>query len=83
MFKGGLNSSTTEERLDVFIQYAEATGKLHDVDFYKRLKHELEYLQFFISECDFGPAHEDVVALIDEAYKTETGNELPEGYGYK
>lgn len=41
---------------------------------------ELEYLQFFHSECDFGPAHEDVVYLINQAFTEETGKPVPGGY---
>ena len=30
---------------------------------------ELEYLRYFYGATDFGPAHEDVVDLINEAYE--------------
>lgn len=43
---------------------------------------ELEFLQWFYSECDFGPAHEDVVHYMNESFKKETGKELPEGYDW-
>lgn len=43
-------------------------------------REELEYLRFFYSECDFGPAHEDVIDSIDQYYTAETGNQLPKGY---
>ena len=42
---------------------------------------ELEWLKYFYNEADFGPAHEDVVSLIEDYFKQETGKELPEGYG--
>jgi hypothetical protein len=37
---------------------------------------ELEYLRYFHTEADFGPADSDVREMIDENY----GKELPEGY---
>jgi hypothetical protein len=39
-------------------------------------KAELEYLRYFFSKTDFGPAHEDVVDIINEGY---TGT-IPAGY---
>lgn len=41
---------------------------------------ELEWLRYFYQEADFGPAHEDVVYIIEENFKEETSKELPEGY---
>ena len=41
---------------------------------------ELEYLQWFYAECDFGPAHEDVIHYMNEQFRIETGQDLPEGY---
>lgn len=40
----------------------------------------LEYLEWFYEKCDFGPAHEDVVMIINEEIKEESGKELPDGY---
>ena len=42
---------------------------------------ELEYLQYFYSAADFGPADSDVRYIIKEQFKEQTGKELPEGYG--
>ena len=42
---------------------------------------ELEYLQWFYGACDFGPAHSDVIYIMKENYKEETGKNIPEGYG--
>lgn len=42
---------------------------------------ELEYLRWFRINCDFGPAHEDVVRMLDADFREETGKELPEGWG--
>ena len=42
-----------------------------------RVADELEYLSHFFNEADFGPAHEDVVEMINEEYDKP----LPEGYG--
>ena len=41
---------------------------------------ELEWLKYFYDEADFGPAHEDVVMLIQEYFKKSTGKSLPDGY---
>lgn len=41
---------------------------------------EVEFLQWFYCECDFGPAHEDVISIMHENYTIETGREIPEGY---
>lgn len=41
---------------------------------------ELEYLRWFYSEADFGPADSDVRSNIDDAFKRETGKDLPVGY---
>lgn len=43
---------------------------------------DLVYLRFFYQEADFGPAHSDVVAFINEAFKDQTGKNIPEGYDY-
>lgn len=43
-------------------------------------KAELEYLQWFYQNADFGPAHEDVVYILNEQYTKRTGNPVPEGY---
>ena len=41
--------------------------------------HELHYLQFFFQTADFGPAHEDVVSIINDRY-IDAGNTLPAAY---
>jgi len=46
---------------------------------YKSEMEELDYLQFFYGECDFGPAHEDVIECINQAYRDD-GKDIPEGY---
>lgn len=51
-----------------------------DATEYRGLLEELEYLQYFFSEADFGPADDDVRYIIKEAYKAETGKEVPDGY---
>lgn len=40
---------------------------------------ELDYLRFFYSNADFGPAHEDVV----EAINTHYDKDIPEGYMFE
>ena len=42
---------------------------------------ELEYLRWFFIHIDFGPAHEDVVDLLNDQFQEQTGRLLPEGYG--
>ena len=42
---------------------------------------ELEYLQWIYANMDFGPAHEDVMAIMNEGFQKETGMALPDGYG--
>lgn len=44
---------------------------------------ELEYLQWFYANCDFGPAHCDVILGMEEEFRDETGLEVPDGYGYE
>ena len=41
---------------------------------------ELEYLRWFYSNADFGPAHGDVIFYLNEQYVAETGKSVPEGY---
>ncbi len=41
---------------------------------------ELEYLQWFHGNADFGPADSDVRYYMNEAYTKETGQPVPEGY---
>ena len=43
---------------------------------------ELEYLRYFHQECDFGPAHEDCVMIIQEAFEEETGKQVPKNWRY-
>ena len=42
---------------------------------------ELEYLQWFYENADFGPADDDVRDILNEAFVDETGKQLPKGYG--
>lgn len=46
-------------------------------------KNELEFLRWFYCECDFGPAHGDVIYSMNEQYTEETGKPIPEGYEYE
>lgn len=41
---------------------------------------ELEYLKFFYSWADFGPADGDVRDYLNQRFTKETGKALPEGY---
>jgi hypothetical protein len=44
---------------------------------------ELEWLKWFYSHADFGPADGDVRSQLKEKFTTETGKELPAGYDDK
>jgi len=46
-------------------------------DLIESMQAELRYLRYFYQAADFGPAHCDVVAIINEDYD----GEFPEGYG--
>ena len=41
---------------------------------------ELEFLKYFFSYADFGPADGDVRDIMYADFKRRTGKELPEGY---
>jgi hypothetical protein len=46
----------------------------------EREKNEFEYLKWFRINCYFGPAHEDVVMIMDEQYEADTGNKVPSNW---
>lgn len=41
---------------------------------------ELEYLQWFHANADFGPADSDVRDIMDKQFVQRTGKQLPKGY---
>lgn len=41
---------------------------------------ELEFLQYFYANADFGPADEDVKNIIKEDFIQHKRKQLPEGY---
>jgi len=43
-------------------------------------KAELEYLRWFCSNADFGPADSDVRQYMCESYEKETGKPVPDGW---
>ena len=43
---------------------------------------EYEYLEWFRINCDFGPAHSDVVDALNVMFMRKTGKNLPEGWNY-
>jgi len=47
----------------------------------KEMEAELEFLRWFYGECDFGPAHGDVIEMYHEQWTKETGKPVPPGYG--
>jgi hypothetical protein len=42
---------------------------------------DLEWLEWFYCNADFGPADDDVRRDMKEQFKRETGKALPDGYG--
>lgn len=43
---------------------------------------EVEYLKWFVTNCDFGPADGDVRDYLNGRFMDETGKNLPEGWNY-
>lgn len=43
---------------------------------------ELEYLEWFRFNADFGPAESDVIDCMNEQFMKQTGKNLPEGWNY-
>ena len=41
---------------------------------------EIKYLRWFVSNCDFGPAHSDVVEIMEQEYTEKTGEDVPHGW---
>jgi hypothetical protein len=39
---------------------------------------ELEYLRYFRETCDFGPAHDDVIEIINDNFRKTTRKDIPE-----
>lgn len=46
----------------------------------KKRATELEYLTWFRIKADFGPAHSDVITMLNQAFMNQTGMNIPEGY---
>lgn len=44
---------------------------------------ELEWLEWFYQNCDFGPAHGDVMLSMQELFAIDTGKKVPEAYVYE
>ena len=49
---------------------------IENLDKIKVYVEELYYLRHFYEEADFGPAHEEVVDLINSSYE----GDIPQGY---
>ena len=41
---------------------------------------ELKWLEWFANNVDFGPAHGDVMIMMQEQYEKETGRPVPEAW---
>jgi hypothetical protein len=46
----------------------------------QKVASEKEWLEWFYSECDFGPAHEDVILELQQRFEKTTGERVPRGY---
>lgn len=46
----------------------------------KREEAELDFLRFFYTNCDFGPADGDVRQWLRERYTKRTGKPVPKDY---
>ena len=44
---------------------------------------KLEFLEWFFEDCNFGPAHEDVISCMVDDYEEQTGQVVPEEYDYR
>jgi len=44
---------------------------------------ELEWLKYFYREADFGPAHGDVIMILQEDFEKKTGKKVPASYKYE
>lgn len=49
----------------------------------KKQANELEYLRWFYDNADFGPAHGDVMLMLQKSFESETGLEVPSNYKYE
>lgn len=41
---------------------------------------EIDFLRWYFSNADFGPAHEDVVNILFRQFEEETSTAVPEEY---
>ena len=44
---------------------------------------ELEFLEYYYMESDFGPSHGDIVYMIKQNFIKEKGKLLPVGYDFE
>ena len=40
----------------------------------------LAWLEWFWDNCDFGPAHEDVIHIMEQRFEKETRQKVPKEY---
>ena len=43
----------------------------------------LAWLEWFRDNCDFGPAHEDVICIMEEQFEKETRQKVPRDYSIR
>lgn len=60
------------------LQSPKCSDRIVNGEVYNAILAELHYLRHFYEEADFGPAHEDVVHIINEKYPKP----IPTGYDY-
>ena len=62
------------------------TPAYEQIEFLERrvteLEADLDYLKYFHNTADFGPAHEEVVLLIQQAYEQDSGFRVPAHWRY-
>ena len=57
-----------------------AAAQANDDDLFN----EIKFLRWFYENCDFGPAHSDVILIMQESFLDEDpDNVIPEGYKYE
>ena len=43
----------------------------------------LAWLEWFWDNCDFGPAHEDVIHIMEQRFEKETRQKVPRDYSIR
>jgi len=76
-------SKAREKIAELEAQLNAASTRLNDKsDKITALEAELDYLRYFHTRADFGPADTDVVKAIQRQYE-QSGKQVPEGWKYE